>query len=385
MVQLTMQQLYKYITKSLMSAADHFHFITLVLTLVLIKSISGLAQENARADTVANEVVQQDSSSTQQSYIVKDGDTFWDLAFEFKGDPYEWPQMWEKNQHIKNPHLIYPGDVVMISGTGDSIGSFPTDQQVTENQKNSSPGAVHSFQSGRQVRVSSAEFPLSTKFFSSVPFLWTQRDSSGYLYPGDGIVNKPTNKESYHLHDVFSFKLLKGASYSVGDTVAVYLSERFVRFKNSPANMIRRVGKARITSIEKKRGFAQLFEMSAVIKGKERVGRFYEPAMNNGYQLVKPDTVLTATVFERTEQTPSPYLFQTVILDKGTHQGVRVGDIFAVYHKENETTARYALTGYVAFVTEESASLVIMRISENKVAQGDPAFLLSRSIFTGGQ
>jgi len=43
-------------------------------------------------------------------YIVQRGDTLWDLASQFYGDPYLWPQLWERNSYILDAHWIYPGD-----------------------------------------------------------------------------------------------------------------------------------------------------------------------------------------------------------------------------------------------------------------------------------
>ncbi|NOZ94835.1 MAG: LysM peptidoglycan-binding domain-containing protein [Acidobacteria bacterium] len=45
--------------------------------------------------------------------IVK-GDTLWDLAQHYLGDPYLWPQIWERNPYIRDSHWIYPGDPVVI-------------------------------------------------------------------------------------------------------------------------------------------------------------------------------------------------------------------------------------------------------------------------------
>lgn len=42
------------------------------------------------------------------------GDTLWDLAASYLGDPYLWPQIWERNPYIKDSHWIYPGDPVAI-------------------------------------------------------------------------------------------------------------------------------------------------------------------------------------------------------------------------------------------------------------------------------
>lgn len=52
-------------------------------------------------------------------YVVKEGDTLWDIAATFLDDPWYWPEVWYVNPQVENPHLIYPGDVlalVMIDG-----------------------------------------------------------------------------------------------------------------------------------------------------------------------------------------------------------------------------------------------------------------------------
>lgn len=47
-------------------------------------------------------------------HTVVPGDTLWDLAASYLGDPYLWPQLWERNPYIKDSHWIYPGDPIVI-------------------------------------------------------------------------------------------------------------------------------------------------------------------------------------------------------------------------------------------------------------------------------
>jgi LysM repeat protein len=89
-----------------------FHTPRLVLALAIIGYVPALAAQQ----------------QGQQTHTVRTGDTLWDLAQTYLGDPFRWPEIYRLNTAtVQDPNLIYPDQVLVISGEAAPTPGTPAD------------------------------------------------------------------------------------------------------------------------------------------------------------------------------------------------------------------------------------------------------------------
>jgi hypothetical protein len=150
-----------------------------------------LASISTAADKV--DVVE---SETGFYYTIQKGDTLWDLSKHFSDSPWLWPELWEGNDQITNPHWIFPGERIRLykkSGTQSVIQTDPAAPAVVEPVKPVQP-----------VR------PMVGKKAAGPYFMFNSIDRVGFI-------RKPAVNPSGTIFEVQGRKVL----ISEGDTVYV--------------------------------------------------------------------------------------------------------------------------------------------------------------------
>ena len=86
-------------------------FVRIIFSLVLSFSSACAIAQAAKPLTLADDA--------PDRHVVVKGDTLWDISGKFLKEPWRWPEIWRLNRdQIRNPHLIYPGQVVVLDRSG---------------------------------------------------------------------------------------------------------------------------------------------------------------------------------------------------------------------------------------------------------------------------
>jgi len=306
-----------------------------------------------------------------ETYIVKKGDTLWGISGMYLQKPWLWPQLWDANPQIDNPHLIYPGDELYlvwvdgqprlrmrrgrdvkmtpnmrVSDLDLAIPIIPLDEIgpwlkwsriVAEGELNGAPYIV----SGSQRHLLSAP---GDRVFGRGNFPEGER-AFGIYRPGEAYYD-PITKEllGYQAQDIGNTKLLSSAGEAVAELEVTRVTEE-VRITDRLLPLRERIIDAtfhpRPPSVEIKDGF-----MIAVPGGVTQIG--------------------TNAI---------------VVLNKGERDGLEVGQVLAVYQAgelvfddiAKENVLLPDIRGGLALVFEvfEKASYAIIMKSDKPLKVGD--------------
>ena len=325
-----------------------------------------------------------------RSHIVQKGDTLWDLAGKYLGNTYAWPQIWELNQWIKDPHWIFPGDPLVIDLTRKvaTAGSVPPEVSNLEPDQGVS---------GFSVPVK-PELGFSFQDFIQLPFL--APEGAQAYYKSQGAFQITGNRhdarkflgegETVYLNGGTEQGVRQGDRFLILKTVATHLANPRGGRK-ALGDVLQQVGIIRVTSTMDKGAVAVIERCMDSVEIGNHLVRFTEPA-TMPLQLrtdttdpvqMQPDPAMVVYARDARLDTSSGDM---LILDRGSNNGLKVGDVLLVVrtksfpgaatgHKGNqaeETIHHYLGQILIVRVEPTNATGRVLR-SEEEIRMGDLA------------
>jgi LysM repeat protein len=257
------------------------------------------------------------------SYVVKRGDTLWGIAKVFLRDPWYWPEIWQVNPQVQNPHLIYPGDtlrLVFIEGQprivlqpglqrGDSARVVPrVRSQPLEAAVTTIPyETVAAFMSKPTV--------LSKEQISDAPYVVATRDMHVVMADGDTLYARG-----------FTSPALVGTHYNVvrvGDALRDPDDNRVVGY-DGVYNGAGRVTRA---------GDPATLIMTASARETETGDKLFQSGVDVPLDFIPspPKTEVSGRIMAVSDGVTVIGQYQVVVINRGARDGLAPGNVLAVY------------------------------------------------------
>jgi len=310
------------------------------LLLVLALAVPGLQAQG----TVPAEAVKVEAHASKWDYpkeikapegskthLVEKGDTLWDLAGKELGNPYAWPQIWELNQWIKDPHWIYPGDPLVIDlargvatagSVPEAVADLLPDRRRVDQNTPLRPELGFTFQDFIQLPFivpEGAEAYLNRQ--GAFTITGNKRADRQYLAEGETVYLNGGSNEGVKAGD--RFLILK--------TVVRKLMHPTIPKKNL-GDVIQQIGVVRVLGTQKNGSEAVIERCLDSVEVGDHLEKFVEPA-NLPSQLrtdvtgpIKITANAGVVVFSRDNKLASAG-GDMIIIDKGAKDGLKVGEV----------------------------------------------------------
>jgi hypothetical protein len=266
---------------------------------------------------------QSEKAGPGTQHTVERGDTLWDLSQKYLGSPWYWPKVWSYNPEIANPHWIYPGNVVRFFGSGEET---PTQVELG-NAPDVSPGE----------RLDEDAVQVSGKMGYEPKGTLNYR-VAGFVTPKE-IEEAGTIAGSFHNSDYLS--TFNTAYLQFKNKGAAKIGDRFVIFKpaervdhplngNTVGYLTQLTGIARVVRTDGPMVTVQITDTFDIIERGDLVAPYSESLLKRVAVKLndkKLDGTLVAQLGFGT--------YHTVIIDRGSDQGVQPGNVFTVLRQQD--------------------------------------------------
>ncbi len=359
------------------------------------------------------------------THTVRSGDTLWDLARQYRGDPFLWPDIYRMNTSVvEDPHWIYPGEVLRLAGA-DTVPSVPTTdtpeppaQVATAAGTDSTPGAdtaaVAPQKTLAQLTAVSATEPgtddqglfgprrsrmmeQTLKAYTEQPYRALRPSefySSGFLTENDrlpfGKVLGPVIPEQIRSSSAqatalpltaIAVEAPRGGSYQIGDTLLVLQLGPEIR---SYGDVVVPTGLARVVDTVQGRFVAELVATYGPVRQGQRVLPAEKFTPSGDAHAVPVNDGVQATFIGGAGRQDLKAPQMVVFLDKGRRDGVAPGDLFEIRrHPERLPDGRQLVndvmaTVQVVHVREHTATGRVLNVLSPDIAPGTEARQIAR-------
>jgi len=262
-------------------------------------------------------------NNAPKSYVVKKGDTLWDISTVFLKQPWLWPKLWRLNPEINNPHLIYPGDELRLvydeQGQPMLVKGKPElkwSPKVRKKLKEQSPVSI----------VSLSEIAPYIRYEN----LFSQQQIDDLPYVLGSSEGKKSSLDSFKLY--ISSDLVVGKAYGIyykGDKIIDPKSQELIGYYAKFVG----TGKAIKTGDMANKVPATLYVDS--VKQEVRSGALVMP-VNDGqllpsyYTMQSADPSISGEIIKSASGNREFAKFDVVMINKGQQDNIRLGDILTI-------------------------------------------------------